>query len=441
MFKLYLALISVALVAQINADNVPAFIFGDKTLAHFPALRHLRGDEFATLVKSQDTKNALTVVFVEEKLSVEDFSQCRLKTKTCFENLNSIERKSYLSSVDEPVDSLLSAFGKKKSITVSGESDLKDAKVDEEKILFVYFDEVENAEDFYNHDALIDKIYKKLKEEHENVIAVYTGIHPSFTYSQSLKRKVREAEAAPAEEKPVDEKPAETEPKAAEEPKPAEEPKQVTTAKPVKHDDVAERPRVVIAGDRAGALVALSGFTINNVTIDLNTLVVSVERDETSLINGVASAMTVKLTGTGHTFEMFTVMSGGTWSVQRFALDGSNEDQAHYYPNHAVYSFGHRYSFGCVDLVIKNSKRETDLIRLSEFQFQPNFEPMSEPFAFSDYVSDCTGFFSAPIWGALFVVILLVSILSWGLYMMMDIRTMDRFDDPKGKTIVINAQE
>lgn len=119
--------------------------------AHFPALEHLNGDEFATLIKSQGTKDTLTVVFVENKLSVEDFSQCRLKTKTCFENLNNIERKSYLSSVAEPVNSLLSAFGQKKSITISSESDLKDAKVDEERILFVYFDEAENAEDFYKH--------------------------------------------------------------------------------------------------------------------------------------------------------------------------------------------------------------------------------------------------------------------------------------------------
>lgn len=54
---------------------------------------------------------------------------------------------------------------------------------------------------------------------------------------------------------------------------------------------------------------------------------------------------------------------------------------------------------------------------------------------------DCVGTMSAPIWSGLFIVILLLFITIGGVMMMMDIRTMDRFDDPKGKTITINASE
>jgi len=35
----------------------------------------------------------------------------------------------------------------------------------------------------------------------------------------------------------------------------------------------------------------------------------------------------------------------------------------------------------------------------------------------------------------IFVTILLMSIIAWGLAMIMDVKTMDRFDDPKGKPL------
>lgn len=52
---------------------------------------------------------------------------------------------------------------------------------------------------------------------------------------------------------------------------------------------------------------------------------------------------------------------------------------------------------------------------------------------------DCVGFTSPAIWSGLFVTVILAIIISIGIAMIMDIKTMDRFDDPKGKTIIINA--
>ncbi|CAK9807769.1 V-type proton ATPase subunit S1 [Anthophora quadrimaculata] len=54
---------------------------------------------------------------------------------------------------------------------------------------------------------------------------------------------------------------------------------------------------------------------------------------------------------------------------------------------------------------------------------------------------DCVGFTTIPIWTGIFVTAILALIMIWGLAMIIDIRTMDRFDDPKGKTITISAQE
>lgn len=432
MFKLCLALICLGLATQINGESVPAFIFGDKTPSHFPALGHLNGNEFATLIKSQAAKDTLTVVFVENKLSAEDFSQCRLKTQTCFANLNNLKSKSYLSSIEEPVDALMAAFAKQKSITVSGESDLKDATVDGERILFIYFDEVESNEDFHKHDALINKLYNQLKDEYGSIVAIYTGIHPSFTYTQVLKRKVREAEAAPADEKPVSEKPAE-EPKVAEEPKHTEEHKPAVLKPKQQDDEVEANPQKILYDSNRHALIALSELKVDNATLDLATL--AIESTTTS-----ETEFTVTLTAQSHKIALQTIMSGGTWYVN-FRYNDNNEENEKFHARQTVYAFGEKWSFGCGNLIVESSKR-THTIHFVDFQYQPYFtaDPSRE-LVFSDYVSDCVGFFSPAIWGALFVIILLVSILSWGLYMMMDIRTMDRFDDPKGKTITINAQE
>jgi V-type H+-transporting ATPase S1 subunit len=54
---------------------------------------------------------------------------------------------------------------------------------------------------------------------------------------------------------------------------------------------------------------------------------------------------------------------------------------------------------------------------------------------------NCELFFTPPIWSGLFVTSILALIMMWGLVMIMDIRTMDQFDDPKGKTITISVSE
>ena len=114
-------------------------------------MTHLEGDEFVTLVKSQADKDSLTVLFVENNLSVEDFSQCKLRTRTCFENLQSIPDKTFLNSVEDPVDSLIASYNNKKSISLSSEDDLKNVDAQNEKILIVNLDNVVNPEDFDKH--------------------------------------------------------------------------------------------------------------------------------------------------------------------------------------------------------------------------------------------------------------------------------------------------
>lgn len=57
------------------------------------------------------------------------------------------------------------------------------------------------------------------------------------------------------------------------------------------------------------------------------------------------------------------------------------------------------------------------------------------------YASDCAGFFSPGIWMGLLTTLLLLLIFVYGLHMIMNLNTMDRFDDPKGPTISVPQSE
>ena len=54
-------------------------------------------------------------------------------------------------------------------------------------------------------------------------------------------------------------------------------------------------------------------------------------------------------------------------------------------------------------------------------------------------VFDCEPFFSLEAWTVLFVMLILVMITVFGMCMLTTLSTFDQFDDPKGKTIQVNA--
>ncbi|KAM4677318.1 V-type proton ATPase subunit S1-like [Discoglossus pictus] len=76
-------------------------------------------------------------------------------------------------------------------------------------------------------------------------------------------------------------------------------------------------------------------------------------------------------------------------------------------------------------------------IFLSEFQIQ-GFNVKDSTFS---YASDCTGFFSAGIWMGLVSCLVLLWILAYGVFMIMQLTTNDRFDDPKSPALSVPQTE
>lgn len=79
-------------------------------------------------------------------------------------------------------------------------------------------------------------------------------------------------------------------------------------------------------------------------------------------------------------------------------------------------------------------------IKFRNLQIQP-FEWKRSPGNFTNDVDDCVPFFSIGIWMFLVVAAVLLLVVFFGIGMISSLKTMDRFDDPKGKPLVINAKE
>lgn len=243
-----------------------------------------------------------------------------------------------------------------------------------------------------------------------------------------MKRKAREAAEEKAEEK-SEEKPA---PLAA--PKPAVRPKAEGD------DDVEPEPYILYSNPLA--LLAIREWWINDTDVltGAPTYTATVPTED-------PMAMTVTLTSGPHNLEMSVINATGRWEVVTFKYN----NEVYHPKESAVYGYSWYWSFGCRNLTLEApapppyTGMSRKIMKLGRFQFQPSWFPRENATGKSNIefgpCNDCIGFFSAGIWGGLFVVILLLFILFYGICNMMDIRTMDRFDDPKGKTIIVSAQE
>lgn len=102
-----------------------------------------------------------------------------------------------------------------------------------------------------------------------------------------------------------------------------------------------------------------------------------------------------------------------------------------------------RWSWYCSKEVLFAASRQqkevdTFVLNITGLQIQPYIDETDQEFG---QAMDCVPYFSIAIWTGIFIVLLMLFIMSWGLTMLMDINTNDRFDDPKGKTITIAAAD
>ncbi|XP_042540061.1 V-type proton ATPase subunit S1-like [Dipodomys spectabilis] len=150
-----------------------------------------------------------------------------------------------------------------------------------------------------------------------------------------------------------------------------------------------------------------------------------------------------QLFGTTVTFKFiltnrFYPVSARRWFAMERLEIHTNDSATHF--NASQVTGPSLYSFHCGyvsslrkygSLLVAAKEPSLWQVTLKDFQIQA-FNVTGQRFS---YASDCAGFFSPAIWMGLLTSLIMVLIFTYGLHMILILKTMDRFDDHKGLAI------
>lgn len=265
------------------------------------------------------------------------------------------------------------------------------------------------SENKYENDKFMVKITERLSNElpaATKLIFIYTGMETIHK-----NRYVREAIAEPA---------------------PADAPKQNNSSASNPRQTVEPQYTPVHYNSTDLLLYFTSLYSVDPMTRERTPINIGDMIIERTAPTSPLFSVTLTDNTTSETRITFDIVSQhGHWYMENLNLTGVG-------PLHIreKIAANQGFSFHCQpEIHFRNITTLKTVLSWGGLQIEPTNRTM-----FSDSW-DCVGFTSAGIWGGIFVTILLLFILSIGLSCIMDIRTMDRFDDPKGKTIIVSITE
>lgn len=375
------ALTVLLLSVACRASNVPVFLWGDLAKPNLKSnpLTTTTSPAFSDILSAELVEDPFIVVFIEKTLSIEDFSRRNAYGQTSFPYLQANMGKSvYMASVENAFSALTLLADPVDALMTLTEDGLVPKTIPEGKFIIISLEDAREGES--RSDLLLrhNDFMKHTMLKLKNVYEKVVGIYTARDQSWSISHRVRRQAAAE------------------------------------------------------------TGFTVDGLGLYAN--ITLTEGTNTVHLQGLTSSSSEYTETTQKTTLTFNTNSivlnfrstGGYWYFESVTLDAVDMQ-----PSEEVFSLID-FSYRCAQSL--SFGNDTRVIRFDDIKIQPFFHNTSGPVVFGDSLN-CVGFFSAPIWSGLFVVFILLSITFYGIIMMMDIRTMDRFDDPKGKTITINAGE
>ncbi|XP_063289250.1 V-type proton ATPase subunit S1 [Pelobates fuscus] len=387
------------------------------------------------------------LLFLQEKLSIEDFTAFGgvygNKQDSAFPNLESIMESSPSSLVLPAVDwyaaNILSTYLKEK-IGVSplhvDQSTLLELKLNESipsllvvRLPYANSAGIMTAKDVLRaNDEVIGQVLSTLKSEGVPYTAILTALRPSRVIQESafavgnLGRQLLETA------------------------------QQNNSYPPVFFNGSDNTPCILFWATNISVVVNGSRLDLTNRTFMTKDVDVTDSHCNTSSAklvlkyNNAVGSNTLTLS-----FQFssrFYSVSGRFWfTLNQVQIDYNSQNATFLAPQVTAPS---NYSFHCQYvndnalygglLVSNTSKASTSSnwnLEMVDFQIQA-FNVTGMKFS---YASDCASFFSPGIWMGLITTLLFVFILTFGLHMVMNLKTMDRFDDPKGPTISVPQTE
>lgn len=352
-----------------------------------PAMVIQSKSEFQQIInEASDEWKRTVVVLLRDSFCTDDLKY-QENGVTCHKHLVQMKNKKYVPAIDDAYTALLQ-MNKTGLTTYVETTDELSQTIGNEQIVYInlptrFMDETPEQ---YNArlDRVVGALAEKLNDKHPLYVLIGKKCDPHHA-TQSRKRRdvpVAAAQRAPA----VEAKAAQT----------------------------LKNPNL---------LVYFTELTVykrgENHTVDPATLSVS---DVTS------NSLKAELKGGDVTVAFSVHDFGSTWVLQDITVNGAVGA-----PTKRV-SAPLGFSYKCSPVVnITVTGGDVVAVGVRGLQIQPKFDvPGGIPLTRFGNVNDCTGFTSIGIWSGLIVSFLLLSIMTLGLSWILDIRTMDRFDDPKG---------
>jgi len=373
------------------AEQSPVFLWGAKGPSK-STLQTVTENDFSEIVSSF-LKDHMVVVFEEDALSSNDFLCANSETsQSCYAYLQGVETKSYYGSVENPIEAIRSSTKNREFNTVAKNGELTNSiECNAGKVVFVTFESNGNDREtlLEQHDSAINAITKANKCP---TVYMYTA-----TPSTVQKRTRRSLQ-----------------------------------------DTATTQGGYIFRTPKELLLFFRNVSVVNTETNERTFLTVNTMNTENSMANVInvtlntADAKTIQFSVTASRDGYFT-LSNVVFDNENYRVREANAPTT--------------FSFFCGDLVLPciNKPLAAEMCKTKLYweslQIQAPFNnATADDFKFGDSW-DCVPFFTPGILMGLFVLILLLLITFTGICWMMDINTMDRFDDPKGKTITISATD
>nr|XP_014093556.1 V-type proton ATPase subunit S1 [Bactrocera oleae] len=358
-----------------------------------PALSRVDNESFNRIAKPL-VKDHMIAVFQEDDLSFNDFlcKSNRSEQQSCYSHLQNITPSTFYLRVDSPEKVLEKIDPNYEVIIISRSGKLETPlKCKAGKVAFLRFSDesgVNREDTLETHDIAISNVMKQVSCP---TVFMYTSIPAKDVTVKRYRRALSVAETA--------------------------------------------APK--------GGII----FTDPKFQIFYTTLAVKIGSDQRKEI----TVGTMKIDDRNTTDFSVTLSSNDTADLITFDIE---LQKGYYYMKQLTYNnitvfrtndinAPPAFSYFCGNLTVYSASG--DQLFWNSVQFQAPFgstvKTVNENYFEFGESWNCVGFVTHAILAGLFVSAILLAILFVGICWMMDINTMDRFDDPKGKTITINTNE
>ncbi|XP_017868699.1 PREDICTED: uncharacterized protein LOC108617412 [Drosophila arizonae] len=383
---LWKSVIALCVIGVALAEQTPVFLWGANS-ATKPSLRTVPQAEFQEQLTTL-LKDHMVVAFEENGLSSKDFLCSTNEAQSCYAQLQSVSPKTYYTSVENPAEALRVAAQKREHNSVDANGQLvHPVKCEAGTAQIVSFENVEEtrAATLQSHDAAIAAISQQLKCK---VAYLYFAAPATAPVVQRRVRRWTSAET-------------------------------VTNRFFSGNQFAISFVNVEYYNQAAGTTTPLK-------VLDMKITNATSIKFSVALSTDASKDITFDVTYGAE--EGYYTVSNAAYGTDTFRTPGVTA------PPSFSYTCGNTTWYTPV-----NKENQINSLTWTSLQLQAPFSDQTpSDFAFGDSW-DCVGFVTPGILMGLFVIVILLVIVFLGMCWMMDIKTMDRFDDPKGKTITINA--